>query len=328
MTQKYFYLGLIIIFILSNGCKKENSNPISSSNQETVPPFDTLVPWINVASLGVESFSVCNNVLYAGGIGVFMTTDEGATWIEKDSGVSDQTITCLASNQGNLFAGTRSGLFISKNYGTSWEQIDTSLHDNYSKWVESIFVHDTLLLMSRFYAPLCWTSNNGKNWVDIYNGPNASYINAFLAFSENIYAGSDENIFKSSNNGTNWDAVGNGLTVHWITTIEQNNNNLFVGTNVGGVFISSDSGASWHSACNGLTNLNIQYMVANDKYIFAGTMNGIFFSTDNGSNWKSANLGLTNPLVWSLIIFKNNIYGCIATGNGNMFSTAIWKHPL
>ncbi len=54
--------------------------------------------------------------------------------------------------------------------------------------------------------------------------------------------------------------------------------------------------------------VEINNIIANDSYIFAGTeRDGIFLSTDNGENWKSINNGLQSKLIHTILITGNNL---------------------
>ena len=64
--------------------------------------------------LPVYSIVMAGNKLFAGGGGVYISPDSGATWTQANSGLTDPSIATLAQFGGILFAGTEyGGLFSS-----------------------------------------------------------------------------------------------------------------------------------------------------------------------------------------------------------------------
>ncbi len=60
--------------------------------------------------------------------GVFLSTNNGTSWTEVNTGLTDTYIECLAISDTNLFVGTPyDGVFLSTNNGTSWININTGL---------------------------------------------------------------------------------------------------------------------------------------------------------------------------------------------------------
>jgi hypothetical protein len=64
---------------------------------------------------------------FSGG-GVFRSTDNGATWTEVSSGLTNRLVQTLVRNgPGQLFAGTQAGVFRSTDNGDLWEPVNTGL---------------------------------------------------------------------------------------------------------------------------------------------------------------------------------------------------------
>ena len=57
--------------------------------------------------------------IFAGtyGGGVFLSTDNGASWTAVNNGLTNPDINTLAINGTNIFAGTNEGVFLSTNNG-------------------------------------------------------------------------------------------------------------------------------------------------------------------------------------------------------------------
>ena len=67
--------------------------------------------------------------IFAGGNGIFVSTNIGTSWTEVDSGLTEKYVVSLAVSGTNLFAKTTSGVFLSTNNGTSWSEVSNGLPD-------------------------------------------------------------------------------------------------------------------------------------------------------------------------------------------------------
>ena len=70
----------------------------------------------------IQSLAVSGGALFAGTVhGVFLSTDNGASWTAVNSGLTDTSILSMAVGGGNVFAGTDSGgVFLTTNNGETW----------------------------------------------------------------------------------------------------------------------------------------------------------------------------------------------------------------
>ena len=76
----------------------------------------------------VKALAVSATNIYAGtaGAGVYLSTDDGQTWVPKLTGLSSLNINALAfspSNANTVLAGTQKGLYRSTTSGTSWTAV-------------------------------------------------------------------------------------------------------------------------------------------------------------------------------------------------------------
>jgi len=88
--------------------------------------------WIQTNGPGggiVLSFAVSGTNLFAGtGGGVFLSTNNGTSWTEVNSGLTNPDVLALAVSGTNLLAGTNGGgVFLSTNNGTSWTEVNSGL---------------------------------------------------------------------------------------------------------------------------------------------------------------------------------------------------------
>src|SRR5579883_449585 len=130
--------------------------------------------------------------IYAGtDSGVFVSSNNGASWVEKNNGLSEEEIfsfTCAAT--GTVLAGTEGGgIFRSTNFGDSWNAVNSGLPD--SSNILSLASDDR----GNIYAGhagqgVFYSSDDGQHWLQRSVGmPNTSVYSLTIAPSGNIYAG-------------------------------------------------------------------------------------------------------------------------------------------
>ncbi|MEW6510112.1 MAG: T9SS type A sorting domain-containing protein [Bacteroidota bacterium] len=76
---------------------------------------------------GITALAASGKYVFAGGVGVFLSSDSGATWSSVDSGLTNRIAHALLISGENLFAGTESGVSLSTNRGTTWTSVSTGL---------------------------------------------------------------------------------------------------------------------------------------------------------------------------------------------------------
>lgn len=238
----------------------------------------------------VQSFAVNGNTIFAGAYGVFLSTDNGASWAPRSSGLNlipGSFVWSLASYSSRTFAGI-SAIFVSTDNGGTW-----------------------------------LPANNGIPQVDIIS---SIVIDGNFVFAgTDTYTGGN-GIFRSSDNGLSWSSVTSGLPSNTnISTIAVSGSNIFIGTYVSGIYLSGNNGNSWTAINNGIpAGIKVNSIATTVNKIFAGLDNGgIYLSTNNGSSWTNINNGLTASHIYSLAISGNNILAgtlgkgiCISSNSG------------
>lgn len=111
-----------------NALSTDGSNSIAATNGGVFFSKDQGLTWAKGSGLTnnfVMSLTVVNKIFFAGtfGAGVFRSTDGGENWTQVGPGVTNGWIFSLAATGPKVFAGTREGLFVSKNKGMSWRHI-------------------------------------------------------------------------------------------------------------------------------------------------------------------------------------------------------------
>ncbi len=224
------------------------------------------------------------------------------------------------------------GVFLSTNNGTSWTEMDSGLvyssANPIAPAVNSLAVIGNNLFAGTDYG-VYLSTNNGAGWTSANSGMSYQVMRLATIGTELFAGTTGEGVFLSTDNGTSWSAVNNGLTNTSIYGLASIGTNLFAGgfkfpgDSAGGVFLSSNNGANWSAVDTGMTNEMINVLVASGTNLFAGTNSGVFLSTNNGTSWADLSTGslVDSSAVIALCISGSNIF--VGT-NGN----GIWHLPL
>ncbi len=252
--------------------------------------------------------------------GMFLSTDNGATWVAAKTGLpSGSFVYTLAIIGNDVLAGTSNnwGIYKTTNSGAQWTQSGlTGIPiDCLAQIGTNLFAGSTLF-------GVYLSTDAGANWTAV-KSDNGIY--ALTTGGTTLFAArnaSTRGVYLSPDNGTNWTFPANtGFPTSNITTLSTIGSNLFVGT-MTGVYLSIDDGANWTTVNNGLTTLNVRSAVVNGSNLFVGTNGGgVYLTTDNGSNWSAVNTGLTNKYVYALAVIGSDLYA------GTMGS-GLWKRSL
>jgi photosystem II stability/assembly factor-like uncharacterized protein len=255
---------------------------------------------------------------------VYRSTDDGTSWVEADSGLTNSIVSSFAVIGDNLFAGTiGDGVFLSTDDGVTWKEVNSGL---LNKDINSLASTGTNLFAGTFQG-IYLSTNNGTSWTSANMGlPGYPSVNCIASKGESLFAGiSFSGVYASTNNGTNWTSVNSGLpdNLH-VSCLSASDSSLFATSWGTGVYVSTNSGLNWSNV--GLKNTTIYSLVVSDQNVFVGTTGAsgglVFLSTNNGVAWSSADSGLPT--------FPSTVYALILSGKHLFAGTnsGVWRRPL
>jgi photosystem II stability/assembly factor-like uncharacterized protein len=234
-------------------------------------PLESIAQWIQTSGISssagqyVSCFAASGTNLFAGthGSGVFLSTNNGTSWISVNTGLTNPYVYALAVYGTNLFAGTDySGVYLSTDNGTSWTAVNLGLPSYTS--VVALAVSGTNIFAGTYGSGIFLSTNNGTTWAKVDSGLTSSPVYALAVSGTNLFAGTyGSGVFLSTNNGTSWISVNTGLTNPYVYALAVYGTNLFAGTNNDGqVYLSINNGTSWTAVNLGLPLYTSVYALA------------------------------------------------------------------
>jgi hypothetical protein len=266
---------------------------------------------------------------------IFLSTDNGASWNEADSGLAKNYISsffaCPTKTGGyNLYAVESNGLFLSTNNGTSWALIDTVYYYPVKPIPDGNGGYD---LIAGTTGHILLSSNSGESWTSIHNYSHSGKAARFYIFGTKILAQLEHGCFLSTDYGKNWDSTNLNIDLSYFNAnyIESRTNSgdtIDIIASWYGTFISKDNAKSWTNVNSDLPFLDITSLIAipngsGGDNIYAGATNGdVYLSTDNGNSWNAASYCLASDRVVS--ICSSSPIGAKSTGmNGTYLYAAV-----
>src|SRR5579862_1942669 len=207
----------------------------------------------DISSLGGMSVLCENssgNVFAGTEYGIYKSTDNGATWVLVDSGLTNTHIKCLAAGSGgNIFAGTRFGLFHSSDGGMTWFQNDSIMVNQY---VHSLAIGSTGTVFAGSDSTILRSTDGGATWaysdsniyfpsrvIQVAAGPSGVTL-ALLQYSD---------MYLSTDDGVSWNETYISSKLPYPSNIGtvaiDGSGNFLIGAGHYGIFKSTDQGNSF-----------------------------------------------------------------------------------
>ena len=268
------------------------------------------------------------------GGGNFLSEDGGRTWEDASTGYTGAIVRVLAvspTEPGVVYAGGRSGLFVSTNGGGKWEgliypeaqgldwnavavdPVDPQHILGANNWTQSVSEsNDGGLNWSLEYFPELFMSG-GRVIVFAPTDPQIAYLGFGAFYSAGTF---DDNIpssgvYISRNGGDNWSAANDANTesanISDLAVHPTNPQVVFITSAASGLFKTIDSGKNW-TKLGGLPGKVRPFSIAiganNPDLILMGSEGqGMYRSSDGGQTWKQVFAGLPPEAAISTILF-------------------------
>jgi hypothetical protein len=279
--QTWNAIGLPITYVHSFSCN--GSDVFSCAIMNTGGVFVThdygqdwdfllgSLPTYNVNSVSWNG----TNMIAATDSGVFVTGDRGLTWIKKSQGVpvdEYSTVTCVAGNGSNLYAGTYAyGIYVSHDGGSSWTHATLPVNDEY--YATCFYINSSGVYAGTFFGGILFSPDNGQTWTSLNSGlPTATAYSSIVQAGSQLFAGSFTGVYVSVDNGHIWSSAGSELNGKVVTSLATNGTDIIAGTSANGVYMSKDLGISWFQINSGFpANTQASCVAINGLWLFVGT---------------------------------------------------------
>ncbi len=215
---------------------------------------------INFISVSKEGLFVCTEK------GVFRSPDGKSAWKRIFKGVGTEQNSALHmafSQDGNIYLGTKGGVFISSDNGVTWKK-DAGEAGNLS-----------------------------VKWIAFQGG------NAFLAAEKGVYRDSGGNwkrVFVTSTEEIEYDSdtLDAAVTAEKpVNSIMPGTDLLFIATDIG-IFVSEDEGDNWKRfSSDGLISQKVKRLLFKDN-LYAATDKGVFVFNDKDKPWRALYKGMAS----------------------------------
>ena len=294
MSYQLKMLMLILLSISILSCDSSTNGPIGEGFywERTSGPSNAAC-----------SLAVARNgdIWVSAGSEIYLSTDNGNTWIQKGSFV--HTIEPIVVNpiNGYIFAGsTVHGLLRSTDNGESWVQITNNMH------VFDIVIAPSGEIYFGTGGSIQYSSNNGNTWITKSNGlPLQAVVSLALENDGTLYAGIDNlgtdlsGVYRSTDGGGNW--LPCDANEYFIDITVSDDGSIFAATLGSKVLRSVNRGVNWDQINTGLDGWGTRAIIYNPitMCIFVSVAisfddSKIYRSTNFGANWELKSDGIQN----------------------------------
>jgi photosystem II stability/assembly factor-like uncharacterized protein len=199
-----------------------------------------------------------DGILYAGSSGLYVSSDNGETWVSKSNGLSFlMSVAAIAfDKKGTIYIGGNIGrVFKSTDNGNNWIRIANGL-PTAGSGVSALAYINGNLVTSVGAEGIFVSKDEGENWIPAtgINTANHKPANDFLVVGTNIIAASAGGAFISYDSGLTWNAYNIGAE-NGLLCFTLKDNSIFAGGNSKGVFKSE------------ITTVSVNEEILNNDYI-------------------------------------------------------------
>lgn len=289
--------------------------------------------WIQVGVLGgggpqIKALAAGGRNVFVGtDSGIFVSSNNGASWTEANSGLTSTNVPSLAANGSVIFAGTHDGVFSSSNDGTSWNPVNSGPIQNTD--AASLVFKGSDLFAGTFGNGVFLSTDSGATWRQLNSGLTDIYVFCLAVSGGNVLAGTEAGVFLSTDNGASWNGLLQGPWGYNVRAFAVLGSNVYAGVDANdgsnSIYRSTDNGASWTILGGSPSNTTTYCFAVSGTDVFAGGDGGLHLSTDNGTTWQQASTTeFPETVVSSLVVSDTNLFA----GTALFPPIGVFRRPL
>lgn len=266
-------------------------------------------PRLSAASIEVLKIHPQRSNLFLAGVtdetgehaGLYESTDGGYKW-ERNPSLKNEAVFSMAFFPGDtavIAAGTRSGVYLSQDFGKTWASITRNAEARPMPVVSLAFDPNDRNILYAGTTHLAWkTTDGGASWKSIHQGmlddSDVFSIHVNSANPERIYASACSGIYASDDRGEPWRKAqgipGTDRRTHVIIADPEYPNLLLAGTTAG-LWKSADAGQTWRKM-NDYFIRSLEYDPKDSRVLYMATADrGLMKSTTAGIEFQEVNNG-------------------------------------
>jgi len=249
--------------------------------------------------------------VHGSGGGVARSTDGGRTFVVL-KGVDGESVRALAvapSDPQVIAAGTRTGVFLSRDGGHGWTRITLKGHLDLRN-IESLAFDPTdpqVIYVGTWH--LVWkTRDGGATWVPVHRGmiddSDVMTLTIDPGHPRTIYSTACTGIYRSTEGAMEWTKL-SGIPFSSRRTrafcLGADDANLLLAGTTEGLWISENRGGTWWRATPKDLVVNALIVQPGGTIILGTEGAGILRSTDCGRTWTATNTGFSERFVFKLL---------------------------
>jgi photosystem II stability/assembly factor-like uncharacterized protein len=238
--------------------------------------------------------------LFAGSTpeGLFVSTDNGATWTSSSSGLRNTFIKTMSIQGTTIYAADGRAVFSSTDRGGSWVRAGSGLPTQYKDYL--LASSPIRVFAARTDSPCVYGStNSGATWSAANSGlPATGSVVAFAGKDTvlflSVVTSGVHTIYRSLDGGATWSAASSGVsTSDYVYKIAFGAPYVYAGGAGNTFYRSLDNGDHWVLINSGLPSGNsVNQIVTVDSIVFVsvvgGPASGLYKSTDRGITWSTS----------------------------------------
>lgn len=245
---------------------------------------------------------------------LYLSTNDGANWIKKDSVGTSNNIFCIAvdSVTNNVYMGSRDGVRRSTNSGNTFTLLTSGLPaGEFIRHIEAI--GNGLVIVSTFKG-IYKSTNHGDSWTVIPGMDSNDSAGAMcIVKSANGDGAGDDRLFATANSGADLKGYTSDFTFAAMALSKVMTGITIFSVEPSAVFNCIRFGSDIYN-----TEQSCIFVCAYPK---GGGNGSVVLSTNGGTNWSIINTGLTSPIQPSAIVY-NKFNGFVYCGYFGNFATA------
>ena len=245
--------------------------------------------------------------------GIYRSRDEGGTW-EQLPGLARREVWSIAiwdSDANTIAAGTRNGVYLTTDGGTTWKHVSPDDNEEMAPVVSLAIDPKNSSVMYAGTPHLPWkTTDAGVTWHSIHDGmlddSDVFSIHVDASEPQRVFASACSGIYRSENAAGGWmkmkAAKDASYRTYIITQDPREPRMIYAGT-TSGLQKSSDGGVNWRRISPHATRWIAFDSSVAGRMFFATDEAGIFRSDDGGETLQPMNKGFCNrqlpALAWT-----------------------------